>query len=207
MDNFSTYDLTFHYPKRFTLLAAGDITGDRTETESRVTEWRTPTPIRMAGFNLGDYDKVVSNVAGFHMEVYGNKSIESALTPKPRAPIVFPLPQSPKNAPGGRTGMDASVQPPVTPDPHARLHDVAADVSSSLEFFAGAFGPPALNTLTVSPIPGAFGQGFPGLVYLSTLAYLDPSQRPASLRGEEHQVFFSDLITPTKSRTSGGATS
>jgi hypothetical protein len=195
-ENFATYDLTFHYPKRFTLLAAGDIAGDRTEADNRVTEWRIPTPIRMAGFNLGDYDKVTGNVAGFHVEVYGNKSIESALVPKPRAPTVFPLPQSPKNAPGGRIGMDGTAQAPVTPDPHARLHDVAADVSSSLEFFAGAFGPPALKTLTVSPIPGAFGQGFPGLVYLSTLAYMDPSQRPASMRGEERQAFFSDLITP-----------
>ena len=83
------------------------------------------------------------------------------------------------HAPAGSIGAAT----PVAPDPHARLHDVAADVSSSLEFFASAFGPPALNTLTVSPIPGTFGQGFPGLVYLSTLAYLDPSQRPVSMRG------------------------
>jgi aminopeptidase N len=67
-------------------------------------------------------------------------------------------------------------------------------VSSSLEFYSGLFGPPALKTLTVAPIPGTFGQGFPGLVYLSTIAYLDPSSRPAPLRSEEQQVFFSDLI-------------
>ena len=81
-----------------------------------------------------------------------------------RAPPSFSaLPQELRKA---RRAAEAAwtlrVQPPVTPDPHARLHDVAADVSSSLEFFSGAFGPPALNTLTVSPIPGSFGQGFPG---------------------------------------------
>jgi aminopeptidase N len=51
-----------------------------------------------------------------------------------------------------------------------------------------------LKTLTVAPIPGTFGQGFPGLVYLSTIAYLDPNSRPAPLRSENQQVFFSDLI-------------
>jgi aminopeptidase N len=56
------------------------------------------------------------------------------------------------------------------------------------------FGPPALKTLTVAPIPGAFGQGFPGLVYLSTVAYLDPRERPAAMRDAHQQVFFSDLM-------------
>src|SRR5579885_3180518 len=83
---------------------------------------------------------------------------------------------------------------PIPPDPLARLKTVAGDVSSSLEFFASKFGPPAMKTLTVAPIPGAFGQGFPGLVYLSTLSYLDPSQRPAILRDPSHQLFFSELI-------------
>ena len=196
-ENFSTYDLTFHYPKRFTLVAAGDVAGDRTEGETRITEWRTPSPIRMAGFNLGDYDKITGNVPGFHVEVFGNKTLETALVPKVHAPIVLPpMTQGTKSASTSRASMDPSVQAPVAPDPRARLREVAADVSSSLEFFSNAFGPPALKTLTVSPIPGAFGQGFPGLVYLSTLAYLEPNQRPASMRGEEHQAFFSDLIAP-----------
>ncbi len=197
-ENFSTYDLTFHYPKRFTLVAAGDVAADRTEGENRVTEWRTPVPIRMAGFNLGDYDKITGTAAGFHVDVYGNKAVESALVPKTRTPTALgPITQGNHNVSAIHAPLDPSAQAtPVAPDPHARLRDVAADVSSSLEFFAKAFGPPALNTLTVSPIPGTFGQGFPGLVYLSTLAYLDPSQRPVAMRGEEHQAFFSDLIAP-----------
>src|SRR6185369_3550959 len=50
------------------------------------------------------------------------------------------------------------------------------------------------KTLTVSPIPGAFGQGFPGLVYLSTISYIPPDQRPIGLRDKQKQVFFSDLL-------------
>ena len=75
---------------------------------------------------------------------------------------------------------------------------MAADVAvaASLEFFSGMFGPPAMKTLTVAPIPGGFGQGFPGLVYLSTFAYLDPVSRPIALRDAREQVFFSDLMVP-----------
>ena len=76
----------------------------------------------------------------------------------------------------------------------ARLNAVAADVSACFQYFAGLFGPPPLKTLTVSPIPGTFGQGFPGLVYLSTLSYLDPEARPAAARNATSQTFFSDLM-------------
>ncbi len=48
----------------------------------------------------------------------------------------------------------------------------------------------------MAPIPGGFGQGFPGLVYLSTFAYIDSASRPAALRDSEEQVFYSDLMVP-----------
>jgi aminopeptidase N len=76
------------------------------------------------------------------------------------------------------------------------LRAVAGDVAASLDFFSGIFGPPAMKTVTVAPIPGGFGQGFPGLVYLSTFAYIDPAARPAALRDAREQVFYSDLMVP-----------
>jgi hypothetical protein len=190
--NFALYDLTFHYPKRLTLVAAGDLVSDRSDADSRTTHWRTPVPIRMAGFNLGDYEKVSGTAPGFTVEVYGNKHLQTSLTPKPPpAPAL-----DPPRVPRLRIDTAPSVQPgPLPPpDPLARLRAVAADVSSALEYFNANFGPPALKTLTVAPIPGAFGQGFPGLVYLSTLSYLDPNARPAALRDTLHQLFFSELI-------------
>ena len=63
----------------------------------------------------------------------------------------------------------------------------AEDLSASLEFFSGLFGPPVMKTLTVAPIPGTFGQGFPGLVYLSTFAYIEPAERPVAMRNAREQ--------------------
>jgi hypothetical protein len=190
-ENFATYDLTFRYPKRLTLVAAGEMAEDRNEGDSRVTRWRAPTPIRMAGFNLGEYEKVSGSASGFKVEVYGNRTLESALQPKlPVTPIpVTPGTQSSIGRPAQNIGPST-----LTPDPAGRMRAVAADVSASLEFYSSRFGPPAMKTLTIAPIPGTFGQGFPGLVYLSTLSYLEPAQLPAGLRDASHQLFFSDLM-------------
>jgi aminopeptidase N len=60
---------------------------------------------------------------------------------------------------------------------------------------ASRFGPPALPQLTVSPIPDTFGQGFPGLIYLSTLAYL--KNLPGSTRlpvTTPVELFFQDVL-------------
>ena len=190
---FSTYDLTFHYPKKLTLVTPGDLVDDRTEGETRTTRRRTNVPIRFVGFNLGDYERVLAAVPGFNVEVYGNRGLEAALQPKPTSlPDTPTRPMTPQQR---REAMQVQI-PPSQPDPLARLHAVAKDVSSSLEAFSSLFGAPALKTLTVAPIPGTFGQGFPGLVYLSTIAYLDPSSRPVAVRSENQQLFFSDLIVP-----------
>jgi aminopeptidase N len=70
---------------------------------------------------------------------------------------------------------------------------MASQIASTLEFMASRFGPPALPHLTVSPIPGAFGQGFPGLIYLSTISYLRGA--PAGSRfTEEQQLFFQEIL-------------
>jgi hypothetical protein len=190
---FSTYDLTFRYPKKLTLVTPGDMVDDRVEGETRVSRHNVPTPIRFVGFNLGEYERITSLAAGLNVEVYGNRRLDPALQPKPA-----PLPElttSPISAQQRREAMQAQGQIMASqPDPLARLHAVSSDVSSSLTFYSGLFGPPALKTLTVAPIPGTFGQGFPGLVYLSTIAYLDPASRPAALRTENQKLFFSDLI-------------
>jgi len=203
---FAMYDLTFKYPRRLTLVTPGEVSEDRVEGEWHVTRRVTAAPIRMAGFNLGDYEKISGGFPGFRVEVYGNRRLENAL--QPRLPVAVdtqdPTPISgggrgAGGGRGGRGGVPQAIAPlaqtlPAAPDPLARLRTVAADVSSAVQFYTGLFGPPAVGSLTVSPIPGVFGQGFPGLVYLSTLAYLDPNERPAGTRGPREQVFFSDLM-------------
>lgn len=193
---FATYDLGFRYPKRLTLVAAGDSVEDRTDGDWRITRRRMAVAIRAAGFNLGVYEKVTGTAAGVSFEVYGNRNLDESL--RPLVVMTNPMAPSPP-APFQLRGPRLPPQMPVvpaSPDPLARLGAVAKDVSASLELFSTMFGPPVMNKLTVAPIPGTFGQGFPGLVYLSTFAYIDPVSRPAALRNARERVLFSDLMVP-----------
>ncbi|MBM3727914.1 MAG: M1 family metallopeptidase [Acidobacteria bacterium] len=186
---FSTYETVFRYPKNLRLVSSGDLVEDATSGDTRITRRRAGSPIRLLGFNLGEYEQISTNRAGYLIDVYANKQFEAALT---RVPMFAPLP-----APFPR--RNAVTRPELTPlplpaSPVERLKHVAGEVGAALEFMASRFGPPPLKTLTVSPIPGTFGQGFPGLLYLSTMAYLDPADRPWSQRSESHRLFFSELI-------------
>ncbi len=190
---FADYDLVFRYPKRLTLVTPGAIVSDTVEGDWRITERRTSVPVRVAGFNLGDYQKISATAAGLTVDVFGNRRLDPALQPPPQISTITraiqPSPRAPR-----RQESTAIVQPSPPPDPLARLNMLAADVSACFQYFSELFGPPPLRTLTVSPIPGTFGQGFPGLVYLSTLSYLDPADRPPGARSASMQTFFSDLM-------------
>lgn len=189
---FTTYDLTFRYPKRLNLVATGEVVDDRTEGERRITHRRTSSLVRFVGFNLGDYERVAINRSGYAIEVYGNRRVEPPLEPKPIPPV--------GTGPGlrglGRRIDTITMVELPGPSPQSRLTLLAEEVAGALDFMARQFGPAPLKTLTVSPIPGAFGQGFPGLVYLSTLSYITPEQRPSALRAKNQQTFFSDLLAP-----------
>jgi hypothetical protein len=194
----STFDVTFRYPKRLTLVNAGELVNDRTEGDWRTTRRRIAIPVSSAGFDIGDYERVSAQASGVSIDVYGNRHVEDALKPPAEAPPLPPLPPNRNRPPGIRPPPDVltTARSPSPPDPLGRLKLVAADVASAVDYYSGLFGPPALKTLTVAPIPGTFGQGFPGLVYLSTFAYIDPRERPAAMRNARQQVFYSDMLAP-----------
>lgn len=195
---YAGYDLTFRYPADLTLVSTGHVVDERTERtpegEMRVTHRVTSAPVRMAGFNLGHYHKIVARHDAYTIEIYGNRNLEPALQPKA---VLEPAPVSPtrrfsRRMPEQDLLREIPAAPP--PDPAARLRAVASDVAAAFDFMTDRFGPAGLDALTVSPIPGTFGQGFPGLVYLSTLSYLNPRDLPVGLRTQDTQRFFSDLL-------------
>ncbi len=187
---FAVYDLTFRYPKNLSVVATGALVDDHTEGDWRITRRKTDVPVRFAGFNLGDFQSVSAVQNGYKIDVYANRHFESALENK-AAPSLAP-----------RRPAD-----PLPSNPAPRLELLAKDVAAAIEFMTAKFGPPPLPYLSVTPIPGMFGQGFPGLVYISTLAYLNPEQRPAALRAPRlRRPSFPSSSRPTRQLTSGGVT-
>ncbi|HWQ56078.1 MAG TPA: M1 family aminopeptidase [Bryobacteraceae bacterium] len=191
---FATYDLTFRHPGNFDIVLPGELVGQKTEGEWRVTRRRTTRPIRFAGFNLGHYDTAKISRAGYTVEVYANQTFEEALQARPREALVVISPPVVWNPRQRRPSDLVLVPTPPPPGPRVRLHELASEVGSALEFMTARFGPPALETLAVSPVPGAFGQGFPGLLYLSTLTYLQPLDKAVTSMNARQQVFFTEIL-------------
>ena len=194
--DFAAYDMTFRYPQNLTLVAGGTLIENRMDGEWRIARRKTESPIRFAGFNLGDFQAVSINEKGYQIDVYANRHVEAALQPKtpllPPDASLTPLPR-----PRRRDMQTLQPElPTLAPDPAGRLGQVEQDVVEALDFMTEEFGPPALRNLAITPIPGNFGQGFPGLVYLSTLAYLNPAQRPGRLQSSYPETFYSELLEP-----------
>src|SRR5215472_535753 len=186
--NFTTFDLRFRYPREYDLVSLGDTVEESTDGDWRIAHRRTSVPVRMAAFNLGDYEHARLERGGYVIDVCANRRLERAL--QPRLPEIFVPPFPPQIGARRRTDGPPAVNIERVPDPLERLKTLASEVASALEFMASKFGPPAVPHLTVSPIPGTFRQGFPGLIYLSTLSYLNalPGGRGASIQSSE--IFF-----------------
>ncbi|MBL0157052.1 MAG: hypothetical protein IPP47_08120 [Bryobacterales bacterium] len=191
--HFSNFDLTFRVPKELSVVATGDIAEESIEGEWRISRRRTSAPVRMAGFNVGVYEHVDTTRAGFLVQVYANRSVEPGLQARSQQ-VLLPQPGPATRTSGVRRVGDIVSVTPAVPDPRIRLSALAAEITSSLEWMSSHFGPPPLRTLTASPIPGNFGQGFPGLLYLSTITFLSEKERPASLQTPTNFTFYSEIL-------------
>ncbi len=195
---FASFDIRFTYPAHLQIVFPGDLKEDRQEAGQRVTRRVTSAPIRTAGFNLGRYESAKAVRGNLTVELFANKQVEFALRGPATDAVVMPqlpLPTWPRLP--GQPRNSSPMPPPMLqqlPNPAARLQSMAGEIANGFEFLASFLGPPALPQMMVSPIPGTFGQGFPGLVYLSTLAYLEPRERPAGVRDEKLQFFFDEIM-------------
>jgi hypothetical protein len=189
---FTRFDITFRSPKAWQVVATGEQVEEKVEGDVRITRHVTESPVRLAGFNVGDYASVRVARGGFKVEVCANKALEPGLASRATSFVLVP-PAWPTRQ-GVRRTVDIMTVPAPPPDPRTRLASLAQAIATDFEWMAGQFGQPPLKTLSVSPIPGSFGQGFPGLLYLSTAVYLAESDRPAPMRTGAQAIFFNEIL-------------
>lgn len=184
------FQASFEHPKNLMLVCPG-LRMETLKGERKVTKCRVDRPVRLFGFNLGSFESSKVNRGGFEVEVYANKTIESALESRPAQMILPQVPAMPRRRMEMPAVM-ANAAPP--PDPLSRMPSMAAEIAGALEYFSSIFGPPPLSRVVAAPIPGAFGQGFPGFLYLSTLAYLEDRNLPAADRAEWQGRNFREIL-------------
>lgn len=181
--NPAQFDLEFRYPAVWTLIATGKRisgAGDEDESEEaageKVSHWVSERPIAVAGFNLGRYVRAEAKAGTVSVAAYGTKGVERSF---PKAPAeMVPPPTFP--GPEGLRGMKSGpimVIPPPAPSPARNVQAVAERASKAIESFSSWFGPYPYGSLALTQMPGNLSQGWPGLVFLSSFAFLSPQEQ------------------------------
>jgi len=83
---------------------------------------------------------------------------------------------------------------PPPPSPADALKQLGKDIDSSIRFYETFSGPFPFRTLSVSQIPGTFGQGWPGLLYISTYSFLSPEAQNRAGLSSIRQEAFTDIV-------------
>lgn len=197
----SNFDLEFHYPPGWTLLATGkrsdvgayDLPGDGAVVQpsgipgEQVSRWVSERPIPFAGFNLGKYSRMTAQAGATTVEAYATFGLEHEF-PKLKVQEDFP-------APPGPAGLHLRLPPMRPPDPSPALNarSVAETSAHALEYFSRYYGPYPYSGLTLTQMPGAMSQGWPGLVFLSSFSFLTPEEK-SQLRLSPIDVTLSNAV-------------
>jgi hypothetical protein len=176
------FDMEFHYPAAWTLVATGkqiSRSQEATTTENeeaaaeKVSRWTSERPIPVAGFNLGKYVRAEAKSGNVLVEAYGTKGVEKTF-PKGR-PEVIDQPTFSGIHPTRPATPMVLIPPP--PSPARDVQAVADKAAKAIGMFSQWFGPYPYDSLELTQLPGNLSQGWPGLVFLSSYAFLNPQEQ------------------------------
>jgi hypothetical protein len=195
VDSFSMFDLSFKWPHGVQLVATGEKLDEKENGEWREAHWRSDKPIFVAGFNLGAYRVFNVDSAGLKIDLYANARLDQELQLAPTARMIeTPVPT--KNLPGNVVPVLSGKLPiaDISPDATIAIHKLGDEIGQATQFFSNYGGPFPYKQLEVSQIPGNFGQGWPGLIYLPTFSFLSrETQRRLGLN-VAHQDHFTEIV-------------
>lgn len=191
--DFASYEITLRWPRKFRLAATGSKLEEHEEGDFRVGRWKTENSISVAGFNLGDYASASVTSGGHSIEVFANRQLEESL--KNRLALsggdVIQIPKATFGAPSAAI----SAAPPLPPpSPADALKQLGKEIDSSIHFYETFSGPFPIHILSVSQIPGTFGQGWPGLLYVPTFSFLSSQVQERAGLSSTSQEHFTELV-------------
>jgi hypothetical protein len=192
--DFSDYDLTMRWPRRLRLVATGTKTEEHEDGDFRVGHWRTEKQVSVAGFNLGDYASTSLASGAYTVDVFANRSLEQAIDSRLEAANAPDLPRLPSFGGEGRKNSNMMQIAAPPPRPADALKELGREIDASIRFYETLSGPFPFQKLNVSQIPGTFGQGWPGLLYLSTYSYLPAEAQHRVGLSDVTQEHFTDLV-------------
>jgi hypothetical protein len=161
------FDITFRYPKKFTMIGVGDRVGEEAvEGDQKISKWTSgDTEMAVAGFNYGDFkeQQLADPDTGYNLEVYTNEQL-------PQRMRDAQLSNQEQGEMTGRT-IDA-----MNTTSGAKV--VLAQAQNATRIYNSFFGKMPYKRLAMSQQPaGGFGQAWPTLVFMPYIAFVDSTLR------------------------------
>lgn len=174
----ANFDLQFRYPPGWTLLATGKQVapeaGEKPAVggpeQEQVSRWVSEKEIPFAGFNLGKYARGDASAHGVSIEAYATNVVEKNF-PKSQQTTELPFP------PVFGRRMPEVIPLNLAPSPAKNVKTVAENAAQAVDFFSNLFGPYPFSGLKITQLPGHASQGWPGMIFLSTYAYLTDAEK------------------------------
>jgi len=171
------FDLEFSYPDGWTLVATGrPAPSSAVETAKakgmETSHWISERPIPVAGFNLGKYKVAKAQVGDVIVETYASPTVERDF-PSASIQTIESVPSQISPIPPHM----AQVIVPDRPSPARNEATVGDEAARAIRYYAERFGPYPYSRLALTQMPGSQSQGWPGLVFLSSYAFLTEQQR------------------------------
>lgn len=179
------FELTFRMPRtsKNQIVAVGVESGNRVEGEQRVSVWKSAHPLRVAGFNFGNFRKSAQTdeQSGLTVEVYTNPGEPDALQQIQQALAAM---SAETDGLGGAFNVDTG-----------QLAQAAfADGANTARTGNAYFGPLDDKRIAITQQSAWFsGQSWPTLVYLPYLAFVDGTARHMMGFGADLAEFVEQL--------------
>ena len=151
--NYASYQLTFHSPKNVEVVATGNQISDIEEGHQRVSVWQSMVPIAVAGFNLGEFKKDLSERnKNVQVVSYANKQLAEKY-----------------NGLSGRPGMVLG-----TMSTTGMLQRATSEGDAAIQIYTDFFGPLPYDHVSLTQQTACnYGQSWPMLVYLPICYFWD----------------------------------
>jgi hypothetical protein len=188
----ATFDLEFRYPSDWTLVASGHRVSQTSGGTEQISRWLSDRPVPLAGFNLGQYVSSSAHVGETLVEAYAARGVEErlqhALTVQQNVERVDPRTK--------KVVVESLTSVPVL-NPSEQVKPLTQRAADTINFISARLGPYPFPSLALTQVPGSSSQGWPGLIYLSTYTFLDPSVWDQSqMRTSEFDRIMYDKLMP-----------
>ena len=157
-----------------------------------IGHWISEQPIPIAGFNLGEYVRSSAKAGDIEVDAYAARGAESQRA-SPSAANTSPQLLSP-HAPGTLEPVpDAAAACRIRRALDNRWLTAPRETLAAL---SQMLGPYPFSTLSLTENPSPESQGWPGLIFLSSYAYLQPEQLQAMNLSPADAIIYSEVMMP-----------